>query len=122
MNNDTLEERMNKAIKTIRQQGIVAKRNVKGCCRSCIDFNLAENVPIIWSYGGQGKAVYIEGDYATDNKMYFNHANLFDEVAELNDAGKRVMATFEMFGISASIESPHRCLIVSIPDSLRYEV
>lgn len=114
----TLEVRMKTALKAIRQQGIVAKRNVAGCCRGCINLGLADEVPVIWTYGGQGGAVYIEGDWATSDQMYFNHDNLFkdDENGNpvLNDAGTRVMEAFALNGIDASVESPHRCLIVNL--------
>jgi hypothetical protein len=117
----TLEARMNNAFKSIRQQGIVAKRNVAGCCRSCIDLGLADNVPVIWSYGGQGGAVYVEHDYATSDTIYLNHDNLFtsepNSEAELNDAGKRVIETFAINGIDATVEAPYRCILIHITTS-----
>lgn len=116
----TLEARMNNAFKNIRQQGIVAKRNVAGCCRSCIDLGLADNVPVIWSYGGQGHAVYVEGDYVTSDTIYLNHSNLFTDnngEPELNDAGKRVIETFAINGIDATVEAPYRCILIHIETS-----
>jgi hypothetical protein len=110
---ETLEVRMERALKAIRRAGIVARRNVMSCCRSCVDLGLAGNVPVIWHFGGQGNRTAIEGNYATFSSMYFNHDNL--ATAEgLTEAGKVVLKAFEDNGITVEWQdqSPYKCLEV----------
>lgn len=110
---ETLEVRMDKAMKAIRKAGVVARKNVMGCCRSCIDLGLADNVPVVWHYGGQGNRTSIVGNYSDFDTMYFNHSNL--ATAEgLTSAGQIVLKAFEDNGIKVewADNSPHKCLQV----------
>lgn len=88
----TLEIRLRKAFKEIRRQGIVAKRNVHACCQSCANLDVADNVPVLWSFGGAGNANSISGDSYEYSEWGFNHSNLITEDG-LTDAGKRVLTT-----------------------------
>ena len=99
----TIQERYNKAVKQIRSAGIVVRRNVMGCCRSCIDLGLADEVPVIWHYGGQGNRQVIEGDYVNFKTLYFSHDNMANG-EELTDSGRRVIAAFEDNGFEVEWE------------------
>lgn len=88
----TLEKRLQKAFKEIRRQGIVAKRNVHACCQSCANLDVADNVPVLWSFGGAGNANTVTGDSYVYGNWGFNHSNLATEEG-LTDAGKRVLKT-----------------------------
>lgn len=108
----SLEVRFNNAMKAIRKSGIVARKNVMGCCRSCINLELADNVPVIWHYGGQGNRTTISGDHATFSSMYFNHDNLVAN-GELTSAGQKVLEAFEANGIEVDWDkSASKCLEV----------
>jgi len=87
----TLEKRLQKAFKEIRQQGIVAKRNVHACCQSCANLDLANEVPVLWSFGGAGRANVVSGDSYEYSDWGFNHGNLAKEDGTLTDAGQRVL-------------------------------
>lgn len=95
----TLEKRLDNAFKQLRRQGIVAKRNVSACCQSCANLNLADEVPVIWSFGGEGNRNVISGDYYYYSEWMFNHSNLAKDDGELTDSGKRVLATLASNGI-----------------------
>ena len=88
----TLENRLRKAFKEIRRQGIVAKRNVHACCQSCANLDVANEVPVLWSFGGAGNANAIKGDEYEYSNWGFNHSNLAKEDG-LTDAGERVLKT-----------------------------
>lgn len=88
----TLEERLQKAFREIRRQGIVAKRNVHACCQSCANLDLADEVPVVWSFGGSGWANVVSGNDYDYSDWAFNHSNLATEDG-LTDAGKRVLKT-----------------------------
>ena len=90
---ETLEKRFDTALKTIRKAGIVAKRNVMSCCRSCVDLGLADNVPVLWHFGGQGHRTIISGNTAEFDSMYFNHDNLANAEG-LTSAGEIVLKAF----------------------------
>lgn len=94
----TLEERLNKAFKDLRRQGIVVKRNVASCCQSCANLDLANEVPVLWSFAGQGNRNVISGDYYDYSEWGFNHSNLATET-DLTDSGRRVLATLASNGI-----------------------
>ena len=109
---DTLEVRFNNAMKEIRKEGIRARRNVTGCCRSCIGAQgkLPEDVPLIWHYGGQGNSFcFFEGVAyeAVDSWTYgkpiqtawFNHEELTDDDDEPNEYGQKVLSVFRKHGI-----------------------
>ena len=111
---ETLEVRFDKALKTIRKAGITAKRNVMGCCRSCIDLGLATNVPVVWHYGGQGNRTSIVGNYADFNTMYFNHSNLVAD-GELTSAGEMVLKAFADNALEVEWDkSDSKCLQVKL--------
>lgn len=88
----TLEIRLRKAFKEIRRQGIVAKRNVHACCQSCANLDVADEVPVLWSFGGAGNANSIKDNDYDYSEWMFNHSNLAKEDG-LTDAGKRVLKT-----------------------------
>jgi len=99
----TIEQRFNNALKAIRKQGITARRNVMGCCRSCIDLGLADNVPVIWQYGGQGNRHTISGDDYNYSTVYFSHSNLADDEG-LTPSGVAVIEAFESQGFEVDWE------------------
>ena len=99
----TIEERFNNALKAIRRKGITARKNVMGCCRSCIDLGLADNVPVIWHYGGQGNRQMISEDDYNFRTVYFNHSNLADN-EELTPSGIAVIEAFESQGFEVEWE------------------
>ena len=99
------------AMKELRKNGITAKRNVRGCCRGCIDFpELPKGAPIVWHYGGQGNAFTWRDDkpmptytpaWETEQpleQIYLNHSGLVAESGGMTDAGRRVVDTFMEHG------------------------
>jgi len=56
------KERFDIAMREIRSAGVVARRNIMTCCRSCYDAGVAETQPIIWHYGGQGQRLDFNED------------------------------------------------------------
>lgn len=119
----TLEERINKAFKELRRQGIVTKRNVSACCQSCANLDLADEVPVLWSFGGQGKSNVVSGDYYDYSEWGFNHSNLATD-SDLTDSGRRVLATLASNGIIVEWEDedptrrPYRKLTLNLEKSL----
>ncbi len=69
------------ALKEIRQNKIMARRNVISCCRGCVDLKVEDDQAIIWHFGGQGGRfeVGFDGAYSTSgyrnqfDGVYFNH-------------------------------------------------
>ena len=120
----TLENRLRKAFKEIRRQGIVAKRNVHACCQSCANLDLADEVPVLWSFGGAGNANSIKGDEYDYSEWMFNHDNLAKEDGTLTDAGKRVLHTLAENRIFVEWEEedhtrrPHKKLTLNLEKSL----
>jgi hypothetical protein len=111
---ESLEVRLDRAMKSVRKAGIVARKNVMGCCRSCIDLGLADNVPVIWHYGGQGHRLSISHDSTNSDSIYFNHGNLATDDG-LTSAGEIVLRAFEDNGFSVDWDkSPYKCLLVSL--------
>jgi len=110
---ETRKQAFDSAMREIRKNGIVAKRNVKGCCRSCIDFpELPEGTPIVWHYGGQGSSFtwrdnkpvltympiwYDDGEEILES-IYLNHSGLVAESGEITEAGQLVLETFQKHG------------------------
>jgi hypothetical protein len=106
---DTLQVRFDNAMKEIRKQGIRARRNVPGCCRSCLTATgkLPEGFPLIWHYGGQGSwfgfcggLPYRARDRWTWGKsvktVWFNHEGLNnDDDGKPNEYGQKVLAIFQ---------------------------
>ena len=143
---DSFGHRFEMAMKEIRFSGIVAKRNVPGCCRSCAsgEFNIADDQPIIWHYGGQGNRIMIEDDgifeytceaggysFATGNKLsgmawpgkayssiYLNHDNLTDAQG-LTLAGQEVVRVFQKYGIVISWDQTgSKCIEILVDASV----
>lgn len=120
-----LSSRIDDAFAEIRRQGIVVKRNVMSCCQSCVDLNLADEVPVLWSFGGQGNRNVVEGDHYEYSDWMFNHDNLATKEG-LTDAGKRVLATLAKYGIAVDWEEedptlrPHRKLTLNLEKSVVY--
>jgi hypothetical protein len=109
---NTRKQAFDFAMREIRKNGITAKRNVKGCCRSCIVHPEPKDKPIIWHYGGQGNSFtwendkpvltytpiwYDEGDENVD-LIYFNHSRLVADSGEITKAGQCVIETFQKHG------------------------
>lgn len=120
----TLEDRIHKALKEIRRQGIVAKRNVHACCQSCANLDVADNTPLLWSFGGAGNANTISGDSYDYSEWGFNHSNLANEDGTLTDAGERVLKTFASNRIFVDWENddpsrrPYKKLIIHLDKSV----
>lgn len=130
---NTFETRFTQAMKDIRKAGILARRNVQSCCRSCYDPKIEENQPIIWHFGGQGNAILIEGDsvgwrvredsyYVRQGKVdafYLNHSNLVNDDNELTTNGEVVLAAFARNGIVVSWDkSQWSCLEIKVAESI----
>lgn len=134
----TLEQRFNEAMKDIRKGGVKARRNVSGCCRSCIaaETNLPEGTPIIWHFGGQGNAfgfksadgkAYYRSDLddawrwhraSSIDSIYFNHDGLLTD-GKINDKGQFVLDTFALHGIAVDWDgSEFKCLEIDFKASL----
>ena len=109
------------AMRELRKNGIVAKRNVKGCCRSCISFpELPKGAPIIWHYGGQGDSFTWRDDtpvptytptWQTEEpleRIYLNHNGLVAESGEMTEAGRRVVDTFTRHGFGVEWDGTNR--------------
>lgn len=114
-----LEVRFNNALKAIRKQGVKARRNVSGCCGSCIaaEGTHKEGEPIIWHFGGQGHAFGFKSSdglpyYQSDlndswryrradaiESVYFNHDGLSANDLP-NDFGCKVLSIFADHGIT----------------------
>lgn len=132
------------AMKDIRRAGVVARRNVSSCCRSCYDANVADDQPIIWHFGGQGNRVILDddgfGNYKTERsyswrtgkyttstwsdetveQIYFQHDNLVDADG-LTPAGHAVMIAFSVHNIHVDWDmSQSKCIAIvpakSVPD------
>ena len=129
----TLQERFNQAMKDIRKGGVKARRNVAGCCRSCISANTehVEGDAVIWHYGGQGHAFGFKSAngkayYRTDlddawrwhrapeiESVYFNHDGLVTDGA-INEKGQFVLDTFAKHGIVTDWDgSEFKCILVN---------
>lgn len=100
----TLEERLNKAFTQLRRQGIVVKRNVASCCQSCANLDLANEVPVLWSFAGQGNRNVVSGNDYDYSEWGFNHGNLATDEG-LTDSGKRVLEALESNGIAVEWEN-----------------
>ena len=96
------------AMKEIRKNKVMARRNVSGCCGGCVDLKVADDQAIIWHFGGQGGRfeLYFDGAYTPGwqsvkfDGVYFNHSGLNDEeTKEITEKGKMVIAVFEKHGI-----------------------
>lgn len=106
----TLEKRVNGFFRELRKEGFVAKRNVRSCCRSCVDLKAEDDQPTVWSFGGQGHAVSIVGDsaYFTNGSeyiaqnvdaIYLYHDGLFTD-GKINEHGAKVTDLMRKNGLS----------------------
>jgi hypothetical protein len=105
---ENLEIRVRKAFGELRRQGIVVKRNVQSCCQSCVSLDLADNVPVLWSFGGQGHSNVIQGNDFDYSDWGFNHSKLVSSDDELTDAGKRVLDVFKKYSLVVEWEEGKR--------------
>lgn len=133
----TLQDRFNQAMKDIRKGGVKARRNVSGCCRSCIsaEGTHAEGQAIIWHFGGQGhefgfkssdgKAYYrsdLDNAYnwhraSSIDGIYFNHDGLTTD-GKINEKGQFVLDTFAKHGIVTDWDgSDFKCIEVDFDAS-----
>lgn len=109
---ETRKQAFDSAMREIRKSGINARRNVKGCCRSCLSGVLPTDKPIIWHYGGQGNSFtwrdnkpvltympiwYDDGEEILES-IYLNHSGLVAESGEITEAGQLVLDTFQKHG------------------------
>lgn len=121
---ENLELRVRKAFGELRRQGIVVKRNVQSCCQSCANLDLADNVPVLWSFGGQGNSNVVQGDEFDYSNWGFNHSNLVSHENELNDAGERVLDAFKKYSLVVEWEEdkrPFRKLYLNLEKSVERE-
>lgn len=110
---ETKKQAFDSAMRELRKSGINARRNVKGCCRSCLSGVLPKDKPIIWHYGGQGNSFTWRDDkpvhtyeaskgWWEDEKIlesiFFNHYGLLTESGEITEAGQLVLDTFRKHG------------------------
>lgn len=120
----TLEDKLDKAFKEIRKQGIVVRRNVVDCCQSCADLDVAMETPVLWSFGGQGSRNTVKGNDYTYGGWMFNHSNLAKDDGTLTDAGRRVLHTLEDNGLVVEWEDedhtrrPFKKLTINLSKSL----
>lgn len=121
---ETLEVRLNRAFREIRKGGAFAKRNVNGCCRSCIwaDLSVPDGQPAVWSFAGQGNRVSVVGDYADAPSIYLYHSDL---VAgdELTNAGHDILIAFARNGIEIDWDRTNsKAIEVLLEKSVKREV
>ena len=129
----TFETRFTDAVKEIRKAGIVARRNVASCCRSCYDPKVADDQPIIWHFGGQGNAILIEGDsvgyrvredsyYVSQGKVdsfYLQHSNLVNDDSQLTTNGQLVVDIFARHGVVIDWnQSQWSCIEIKVAESI----
>jgi hypothetical protein len=62
----------------MRREGVYARLNLDGCCRSCICFDYDDkwaSTPYFWNFAGQGnRLAYDEHDnISSHNHVYFYH-------------------------------------------------
>ena len=110
---ETIEVRFNRAMREVRKAGIVAKRNVKACCRGCAVIENPNDEPVFWSFGGQGAAVSITGNNSSDNVINFQHNGLMDNEV-LTSAGVQVVTVFAKNGFAAMWENESRVIKVVV--------
>lgn len=104
----TRKQAFDTVMRELRKNGIVAKRNVKGCCRSCIE--MPNDKPTAWHYGGQGQAFTWRDDkpvptytptWQTEEPLegiWLNHSGLVTESGDRTEAGRLVIDTFQAHG------------------------
>jgi hypothetical protein len=122
-------ERFDAAMKEIRSNKIVARRNIASCCRGCYDPNVSDDQPIIWHFGGQGNHmdVYDDGAYyrytrynafKPVSKIHFNHSGLVT-AGQLTPAGQTVLDVFARHGLVVEWDRNNLdCITVNVQASL----
>lgn len=102
---------LQRAIRAIRRNGVIARTNVYGCCRSCLASEHPDDIQTIWHYGSQGsRLMWDDNGSPVDTKgapygvIYFNHT--------LSDANKDVvLAEFGAQGLVVDWDgSDARCV------------
>jgi hypothetical protein len=105
----TRKQAFDTAMRELRKNGVIAKRNVQGCCRSCITID-TDGKPLVWHYGGQGNSFTWRNDEPvptytptwqneeTLEGIYLNHSGLVAESGEMTKAGQLVVDTFTRHG------------------------
>ena len=91
-----LDVRYQKAMTELRRAGFYVRNNVQKCCRGCVSqehdmkaWDVDGGQPGLWTFGGQGRAVYLCGDYAeyrngfAAKTNWVNHANLDPEMWQI---------------------------------------
>lgn len=106
---ENLETRVKQFSRELRAGGVRVRRNVVACCRSCADLGEHDSPATIWSFGGQGSAVYISGDeaygrsgndYYEAGVVYFNHDGLVADDGNLSKYGELVISALTRHGFS----------------------
>lgn len=90
------------AMKEIRKNKIMARRNVSSCCRGCVDLGVEDHQAIIWHFGGQGNRFEVAADGAYGagwngerfDGVYFNHSGIAG-----TEKGQAVVEIFAKHGI-----------------------
>lgn len=90
------------AMKEIRKNKVMARRNVSSCCRGCVDLKVEDHQAIIWHFGGQGNRFEVAADGAYEpgwsttrvDGAYFNHSGIAG-----TEKGQAVVEIFEKHGI-----------------------
>ena len=90
------------AMKEIRKNKVMARRNVSGCCGGCVDLKVADDASIIWHFGGQGNRFEVAADGAYGagwngekfDGVYFNHSGIAG-----TEKGQAVQEIFAKHGI-----------------------
>jgi hypothetical protein len=110
------------AMKEIRKNKVMARRNVSSCCRGCVDLKVADDQAIIWHFGGQGGRfeVLSEGAYEPGWKgeeydgVYFNHSGIAG-----TEKGQAVVEIFTKHGIVIEWDgSESQCIWVDFKQSV----
>jgi hypothetical protein len=110
------KERFDIAMREIRSAGVVARRNIMTCCRSCYDAGVADTQPIIWHYGGQGHRLDFNEDL-TGAAVYFNHNNLVGEDGTPTQQGRAVVEHFETRGFEVDWDGTEaKTIIIKFED------
>lgn len=104
-----MEKEIKNALKVIRQAGITARVNVRSCCRGCADLGLADNVPVIWHFGGQGNKIRWDED---PDEITFSHSQMTQD-GVLTDSGRIVIEAFTNEGLKVDWDqSEHRTITI----------
>lgn len=119
--------RWNRAIKSLRGEGVHVRQNIMQCCRGCVtesDLNMKDkSQPVAWTFGGQQNAYsWIEDTIVSrstingrrsyslregaETEIYFNHDN---------GAAAATKAAFEAEGFSVDWDGEDfKCVIVKV--------